>query len=155
MRRVDVVPIAKAAASGSTVGYSGKALWQKLGLKPGLRVWLRGAPADYWAICGFKPDEVTLVSSTVRSMNFGHVFVMRRAELERDMPLAARKLEAGGMLWISWPKRTSGVAGDVTEGTLREVGLPLGLVDVKVCAVTDVWSGLKFVWRRVGRSSGK
>jgi hypothetical protein len=154
MGRVDVVPKARAATNASTVGYSGKALWQKLGLKPGLRVWLRGAPADYWAMCGFKPDEITLVSSKARSMNFGHVFATRRSELERDVLLAARKLEAGGMLWISWPKKTSGVASDLTEGTLREVGLPLGLVDVKVCAVTDVWSGLKFVWRLVGRSSG-
>jgi hypothetical protein len=139
----------------ATPGYSGKPLWQKLGLKPGLRVWLRNAPEDYWALCGFDAASIETVAATARSMDFGHVFATSRSVLARELPAAAHKLDAGGMLWISWPKKSSDVTSDVSEGTLRELGLPLGLVDVKVCAVTEIWSGLKFVWRREQRPSGK
>jgi hypothetical protein len=142
---------AKPARAAVTPGYSGKPLWQKLGLKPDLRVWLSHAPKDYWTICGFDPASVTLASTNARPYDFGHIFTESRAQLARELPAAARKLEVGGMLWISWPKKSSGIATDVTEDVLREIALPLGLVDVKVCAVTDVWSGLKFYWRRTTR----
>ncbi len=143
-----------AGGAVATPGYSGKPVWQKLGLKPGLRVWLRHAPADYWTVCGFEPASVVLAPPGARQFDFGHVFASGRAGLARDLALAARKLASGGMLWISWPKKSSGVTSDVDEGTLRDIALPLGLVDVKVCAVTAVWSGLKFVWRRSQRPGG-
>ncbi|MDR3386502.1 MAG: DUF3052 domain-containing protein [Rudaea sp.] len=140
--------VERIAGTSTSPGYSGKPPWQKLGLMPGLRVWLRHAPADYWALCGFEPASVAILPANTRRYDFGHLFASRRTVLERDLPAAARKLGVGGMLWISWPKKSSGVASDVSEGTLREIALPLGLVDVKVCALTQIWSGLKFVWRR-------
>jgi hypothetical protein len=134
-------------------GYSGKPLWQKLGLEPGLRVWLRHAPAQYWAWCGFDAAQVKLAGTSARSFDFGHIFAETRAQLAAELALAARKLDAGGMLWISWPKKSSGVTSDLGEDTLRELALPLGLVDIKVCAVSEVWSGLKFCWRRASRDA--
>lgn len=134
-------------------GYSGKPLWQKLGLKAGLRVWLRNPPAAYWTWCGFDAADVELAGASARSFDFGHLFVTTHAQLKADITAAARRLEPGGMLWISWPKKSSGVTSDLSEDTLREVALPLGLVDVKVCAVSEVWSGLKFCWRRVAAGS--
>jgi hypothetical protein len=134
-------------------GYSGKPLWQKLGLRPGLRVWLRHAPAQYWAWCGFDAGAVELVGAAARNFDFGHVFVTTRAQLAVAAASAARKLDAGGMLWISWPKKSSGVTSDLGEDTLRELVLPLGLVDVQVCAVSEVWSGLKFCWRRASKDA--
>jgi len=133
-----------------TPGYSGKPLWIKLGLKPGLRVCLRDAPDDYWDLCAFDAASVTTASARA-TFDFGHVFATSRAALARALKSTAGKLEAGGSLWISWPKKSSGVTTDLTEDTLRELALPLGLVDVKVCAVTGAWSGLKFMWRRERR----
>ncbi|HZP67460.1 MAG TPA: DUF3052 domain-containing protein [Rudaea sp.] len=137
----------------AAVGYSGTPLWKKLGLTPGLRVWLRDAPDEYWRLCGFDAGDVEIVRATARAFDFGHVFATHRAELARALPASARKLVPTGTLWISWPKKSSGVTTDVTEDTLRELALPLGLVDVKVCAVTEIWSGLKFVWRRERRAN--
>lgn len=134
----------------ATPGYSGKPLAIKLGLKAGMRVRLRAEPADYWTLLDF--DGATVTPATARQpFDFGHVFVGTRAALARELKSLAPKLDPAGMLWISWPKKSSGVATDLSEDTLRELALPLGLVDVKVCAVTDVWSGLKFVWRRERR----
>ena len=141
------------AAARPAPGYSGKPLWQKLGLQPGQRVWLRHAPAQYWDWCGFDRADVELAGAAARDFDFGHVFVTTRAQLAAEMPGAARKLGAGGMLWISWPKKSSGVTSDLDEDTVRELVLPLGLVDVKVCAVTDVWSGLKFCRRRASKDA--
>jgi hypothetical protein len=134
-------------------GYSGKPLWQKLGLKPGQRVWLRNAPAQYWDWCDFDPATVKVAGAGARDFDYGHVFVTTRAQLAAEVSAAARKLDAGGMLWISWPKKSSGVTSDLDEDTLRELVLPLGLVDVKVCAVTEIWSGLKFCWRRASKGA--
>jgi len=133
-----------------TPGYSGKPLALKLGLKAGMRVLLRAEPADYWTRCAFDPSLVTRVSAR-QAFDFAHVFATQRSVLARALKSTAAKLDATGMLWISWPKKSSGVTTDITEDTLRELALPLGLVDVKVCAVTDVWSALKFVWRRERR----
>lgn len=114
-------------------------------------MWLRHAPPDYWTFCGFDPAALTVVAATARRFDFGHLFAASRTILARDLAAAARKLDADGMLWISWPKKSSGVSTDIDESALREMALPLGLVDVKVCAVTPVWSGLKFIWRRSRR----
>ena len=140
------VATAKRAAA-STSGYSGKPLWQKLGLKPGLRVRLHGAPAPYWDWCGFDPSLVTLATRRA-PFDFGHLFATQRADLARELEAALAQLDTGGALWLSWPKKSSAVTSDIGEDTLREIALPLGLVDVKVCAVTEVWSGLKFCRRK-------
>src|SRR5579883_2692236 len=129
-------------AAASMVGYSGKPLSQKLGLQPGQRVRLVQAPDDYWALCGFDPAAVTTVLRSNQPFDFGHVFTRVRAGLEHELPALVSAMDASGMLWISWPKKSAKVPTDITEGTLREVILPLGLVDVKVCAVTEIWSGL-------------
>ena len=141
------------SAARPAPGYSGKPLWQKLGLRPGQCVWLRNAPAQYWDWCRFDPATVKLVGAAARNFDYGHVFVTTRAQLAAEIPAAARKLDTGGMLWISWPKKSSGVTSDLDEDTLRELVLPLGLVDIKVCAVTEVWSGLKFCWRRASKDA--
>ena len=144
--------VARSTRPVPTPGYSGKPLWSKLGLRPGLRVRLIDAPDDYWQLAGFAPDSLTCVSPRA-TFEFGHAFVTTRAQLTRVLAAASQRLDAGGMLWISWPKKSSGVTTELTEDTLRELALPIGLVDVKVCAVTDVWSGLKLVWRRERRSA--
>ena len=133
-----------------TPGYSGKPLAAKLGLAAGQRVALRYAPPEYWALCAF--DSSTVTSAGPRqAFDFGHVFAESRAQLARELAALVARLEKTGMLWISWPKKSSGLATDLSEDVLRELALPLGIVDVKVCAVTAVWSGLKFVWRRERR----
>jgi alkylation response protein AidB-like acyl-CoA dehydrogenase len=97
------------------------------------------------------PDDASLRTRLTPGSRFIHQFARRRAELETAFPRLARALADDGILWISWPKKASGVETDLTEDVLRELGLPLGLVDVKVCAVDDVWSGLKFVRRKENR----
>jgi hypothetical protein len=94
-----------------------------------------------------------LAGAAARSFDFGHVFVTTHAQLASEIGRAARKLDPRGTLWISWPKKSSGVTSDLDEDTLRELVLPLGLVDVKVCAVSEVWSGLKFCWRRAAKDA--
>ena len=144
---------AKRRAPASAVGYSGKPLWQKLGLKARMRVHLSHAPPEYWDWCAFDEASVDITAARKHDIEFVHVFATSRAELGRDLKKLAPALASAGMLWISWPKKSSGVATDIIEDTLRELALPLGLVDVKVCAVTEVWSGLKFVWRVERRAS--
>jgi len=124
-------------------GYSGRPLVEKLGLKTGMNAHLIGAV--YQA-----PPGVT--STANARMDFIHFFTKDRAELEREFPLLAKALTPKGMLWISWPKGASKVKTDVTETIVRAIGLRTGLVDVKVCAVDDVWSGLKFVIRLKDRN---
>ena len=138
---------ARPPAAPSLAGYSGKALSQKLGLKSGMRVCLAHAPEEYWGWCDFDVGEVQIVAAKAREIDFVHIFASSRALLERELARLVPRLASTGMLWISWPKKSARVASDISEGTLRELMLPLGLVDVKVCAVSDVWSGLKFVWR--------
>jgi hypothetical protein len=132
-------------------GYSGKPLAQKLGLKPGVTVAALNAPPQYARLLRPLPSGAKIQSRLGRVAAFIHVFSARRAELARRFPVCARALTPDGTLWISWPKGTSGVATDLTEDVVRTIGLATGLVDVKVCAVDDVWSGLKFVRRLADR----
>jgi hypothetical protein len=134
-------------------GYSQKPLSQKLGIKPGMRVVALGAPGSYAALLGELPPGATLHSRLSRTSPFIHRFVSRRLELQADFGRLAHSLADDGALWISWPKKTSGVATDLNENLIRDLGLPLGLVDVKVCAIDEVWSGLKFVRRLENRST--
>ena len=131
-------------------GYSGTPLAQKLGLKAPMDVLLLGAPAEYPSWVG-APDGISFVSSMKRAVEAAHIFVSARSELQKRLPVLRQRIAPAGFVWVSWPKKSSGVATDVTEDTIRGIALPLGLVDVKVCAVTDVWSGLKLVIRKSER----
>ena len=126
-------------------GYSGTPLPKKLGIKEGFRAALIGMPADVRAELRDALAECRIIKDLTGPLEFIHLFSKSRAELEREMKRAAKALVPAGMLWISWPKKSSGVPTDLTEDIIRDTGLAIGLVDVKVCAVTDVWSGLKFV----------
>jgi hypothetical protein len=128
-------------------GYSGKPLVQKLGVKPGVTVAALNAPRNYRTLLRPLPAGAKVQPHLGRLAPFIHFFSKRRAELARRFASFARALAPDGTLWISWPKGTSGVATDLTEDVVRTIGLATGLVDVKVCAVDDVWSGLKFVRR--------
>ena len=141
------MPIASKNPPPAATGYSGKPVWRKLGLKPGLRVRLVHAPDDYFSLCGFDAAQVALVARKTGSSDITHVFATKRTQLERELPGLIASLADKGVLWISWPKKSAKIATDVTEDTLREIVLPLGLVDVKVCAVDAIWSALKFVRR--------
>lgn len=131
-----------------TAGYSGKPLAQKLGIPSGARAVVVNAPEGYAKTLGRLPEGSLVVDRPYAGAPFIHLFSTSRAELERRIPAILSALGEGGMLWISWPKRSSGVKTDLTEDVLREVCLPLGIVDVKVCAVDETWSGLKFYRRR-------
>lgn len=133
-----------------STGYSGTPLAKKLGLKPGLRVLLRDAPGDYAALTDF---DLTLCQVLARpaAFDFAHAFVGSRATLQQALDALEPHLDDAGMIWTSWPKKASKIATDLTEDGIRELALPRGLVDVKVCAVDAVWSGLKLVRRVTNR----
>jgi len=135
------------------MGYSSRTLADKLGIKAGTRVTALQAPPTYAALLGTLPEGVTLQSRLSGSSTFIHRFATRRHELVAEFPRIARALTDQGSVWISWPKLSSGVKTDLTENVVRELGLAQGLVDVKVCAVDEVWSGLKFVRRVANRRS--
>ena len=126
-------------------GYSGTPLPKKLGIKKEFNVALIGMPADVRAELRDALAECRITKDLTGPLEFIHLFSKSRVELEREMKRASKALAPAGMLWISWPKKSSGVPTDLTENIIRQTGLAIGLVDVKVCAVTDVWSGLKFV----------
>jgi len=132
-------------------GYSGTPLPKKLGIKDGFRVVLVDAPAEVRAelreaLAGCEMlSERRAASQAV--VDFGMVFAKSRGQLTKEFGRVAKMLAPAGMLWVSWPKKSSGVARDLDENMVRGIGLDAGLVDVKVCAVTEVWSGLKFVRR--------
>lgn len=128
-------------------GYSGTPLPRKLGIKEGARVAVLSAPDGFFRALGRLPDGVVLRTDARTTSDVMVFFATRRAELERRFTKLAGKLERDGGLWIAWPKRASGVATDLTEAVVREIGLAVGLVDNKVCAVDEIWSGLRFVYR--------
>ena len=128
-------------------GYSGTPLVKKLGIKPGHRITFIAAPKNYAATLGKLPPEVSVSRAPNGTLDFIQLFVRNRSALESELPRAQGVLAQGGMLWISWPKQASGIRTDLNENTIREFALASGLVDVKVCAVDDTWSGLKLVYR--------
>ena len=128
-----------------TAGYSGTPLAKKLGLKPDFRVMFVDLPADVRA--ELKDALAQTRNSKAGPLDFCMVFTKSAAVLMKEFARLAPQLAPAGMLWISWPKKTSGVAADLDENIVRKIGLAAGLVDVKVCAVSEVWSGLKFVIR--------
>ncbi|HSX60098.1 MAG TPA: DUF3052 domain-containing protein [Tahibacter sp.] len=130
----------------ASAGYSGTPLSKKLGLKAGLRVVLRGAPEDYATLTAFDLTSCD-VRTRAGAFDFAHAFVRSRTELDAALAALDPHLDDRGMIWISWPKKASKIATDLTEDGIRELALPRGLVDVKVCAVDATWSGLKLVRR--------
>jgi hypothetical protein len=134
-------------------GYSQRPLIAKLGIKPGARLALVGAPAGYERLLGELPAGAVARARPSGRLDFIQLFVRRRVDLERRLPRLAAALEVDGALWVSWPKKASGVATDLTEDVVRRVALAHRLVDVKVCAVDAVWSGLKLVYRLAERAA--
>jgi hypothetical protein len=131
-------------------GYSGKSLAAKLGLAAGMRVRVVGAPAGYRALAGFDGETLREMPRG-KSLDFVHAFFADRASLARALPGLASAIAPGGMIWVSWRKKTAAPESDLDENGIRAVALPLGLVDTKVCAVDPEWSALKLVWRRERR----
>ncbi len=134
--------------TSSSAGYSATPLVRKLGIQADHRVLLVDAPVAYQSWLAPLPPGVRFVGRADAKVALAHAFVTRREALESLLSALRQKLAADAALWVSWPKKSSGVPSTVTEDTVRELALPLGWVDVKVCAVTDVWSGLKLVVRK-------
>ena len=137
--------MAIAKRSATIFGYSGTPLIQKLGIKHGARLQFVSEPKEFAGLLGELPGGTRTPSRG--TLDFAILFVKELSDLEKRFAPLRDRLESNGMLWVSWPKKTSGVATDLTEGIVRAFGLESGLVDVKVCAVDDTWSGLKFVRR--------
>lgn len=140
-------------SGATTAGYSNTPLARKLGLKAGQRVKVRNEPAHYRALLDPLPEGLTWSPKLRSNVDLWHLFTTSRRELQRELPKALAQIQQDGMIWVSWPKRASKVQTDMTEDVVREVALPMGLVDVKVCAVDEVWSGLKLVIRKELRAN--
>jgi len=136
-------------------GYSGTPLVKKLGIKEGSRIALVNAPKNFESELVELPDNVQFIKRPTKSLDIILFFVSTEQALARDFAKLAARLTANGMIWIAWPKKSSGVVTDLTEQRVRQIGLDAGLVDVKICAIDDTWSGLKFVYRLKDRSSLK
>ena len=128
-------------------GYSKKLLVDKLGIRSGFRVSLENQPAHYVSLLGSLPEGVEILSKRAMKLDFLHLFATSRVRLEDRFPQARKRIKQNGMIWISWPKLSSPLKGDLNENVVRDVGLANGLVDVKVAAIDQDWSGLKFVIR--------
>lgn len=133
-------------------GYSKRPLLEKLGIKPGFAVAIVDAPEGYAATLGDLPESATLVAKPRAGLDFIHLFSKQRRALDSKFRALKGALKPNGMMWVSWPKGSSGVETDLSDNVVREIGLKNGLVDVKVCAVDETWSGLKFVYRLKDRS---
>jgi hypothetical protein len=141
------------APKNNMAGYSGTPLIQKIGIKPGHRIIVRNHPASFIKDLGKLPEGTQTAERVSGNANVIVYFTERLAELEKDFSRLAATLVSDGMLWIGWPKKASGRPTDLTEDIVRRVGLECGLVDVKVCAIDETWSGLKFVIRVKDRKS--
>jgi hypothetical protein len=126
-------------------GYTSKPVAQKLGIKPGFCIFVDGAPSAYGAMVGPLPAEVTIKAEPKPSLDMVHLFAMRTTGLVAKLRRYRKAIAPNGMIWVSWPKKSSGVESDLSDVVVRDTALPLGLVDIKVCAIDDIWSGLKFV----------
>ena len=132
-------------------GYSGTTLVKKLGVKEGMTMYVFQTPADYFDQLSPLPKNVILKSKLNSEVDFIHLFVLERNAFIKEFLRAKRHLRKTEMLWVSWPKKSSEVPTDLDENIIRDFGLLEGLVDVKVCAVDEIWSGLKFVYRTKDR----
>jgi hypothetical protein len=134
-------------------GYSGTPLSQKLGIKPGMIVVAIDPPDHYRKLLDPIPSGVNFATRPVGNTKFVHLFATQRSELAKQLSILRRKIAEDAAVWVSWPKKSSGVVTDITEDVVRAVALPLGFVDIKVCAVDETWSGLKLMIRRENRKS--
>jgi|SRR5580658_6205603 hypothetical protein len=133
-------------------GYSGTPLWKKLGYAPGTRALAVGAPAGYKGLLGLPSQvEVAWLRRRGKAMGFVHLFAVKALSLRDELGRLRREIAPAGVVWVSWPKKASRVPTDITEDRIREIALPMGFVDVKVCAVDETWSGLKLMIRRTER----
>lgn len=132
----------------AAAGYSGTPLARKLGIRNGCQVLLVDNPPEYMELVSPLPPEVAFLARPTRTVDVAHVFVLQRARLARHLTKLRTALRPDAAVWVSWPKKASGVPTDITEDVIRSVALPMGFVDVKVCAVSHVWSGLKIVVRK-------
>jgi hypothetical protein len=128
-------------------GYSGTPLPKKLGIKTGFRVWFVDLPSEVRGELNAELAECEIVSDRKAPLDFAMVFTKSDTQLIKEFERVGKQLAPAGILWVNWPKKSSGVATNLDDNVVREIGLAAGLVDVKVCTVTDVWSGLKFVRR--------
>src|SRR4030088_2289006 len=126
-------------------GYSGTPLAKKLGIDVGSRIYLSDAPKKYLRLVAPLPEGVRVVRKIDGETDIVHIFSTERARLAAALRATLKRIKPDGTIWVSWPKKSSKVSTDITEDTIREVALPMGLVDIKVCAVDEVWSGLKLV----------
>jgi hypothetical protein len=134
--------------SSPAAGYSGTPLAKKLGIVSGSRVAAKAAPDDYERLLAPIPAGVVFDNAVSEATDIVHLFADRKAVLKRELAALRTSVRSDAAVWVSWPKRSSKVPTDITEDVIREVALPLGFVDIKVCAVSDVWSGLKLVIRK-------
>jgi cell fate regulator YaaT (PSP1 superfamily) len=132
-------------------GYSGKQTWEKLGLQAGESVVVIGAPSDYAKLIGGVPPETKISSRISGNPEMVHLFATEKKVLERHLKSLRSAISQDGAVWVSWPKKSAKVETDISEDAIREVALPMGYVDVKVCAVNEIWSGLKLVIRKSNR----
>lgn len=129
-------------------GYSGTPLAKKLSLRDEQRVWFSGMPEDVADEIDEYALDLTFVADPAEGVDAAHIFVTERADMEAKLTALRSQIAPDGQVWVSWPKKASSVPTDMTEDTIREVALPLGFVDTKVCAIDETWSGLKLVIRK-------
>lgn len=135
-------------------GYSGPPVWKKLGYQNGMPAYIDGGPSNYLSFVRLPVDvTVSWLDHAKSDIEFVHLFATSTAKLESKLRLYRQRIAPGGVIWVSWPKKSSGVKSDVTENGIREAALLMGLVDVKVCAINEVWSGLKLVIRKGKRGA--
>jgi hypothetical protein len=132
-------------------GYSGTPLVKKLGIKEGFKIFLLNAPENYLQLVSPLPEEVKIVQKITSDMDLIHIFSTKKIDLVRELNASLAIIKPDGVIWVSWPKKSSSLPTDITEDTIREIALPLGLVDIKVCAIDEVLSGLKLVIRKENR----
>ena len=128
-------------------GYSNTPLIKKLGIKEGFTMAFVNPPEHFSDELGSLPADAILTTRRTQRLDFAIVFALKEKTLKREFERVARKLLPNGMLWVAWPKKSSGVSTDLSFANVQKIGLAAGLVDVKICAINDVWSGLKFVYR--------
>lgn len=134
-------------------GYSGTPLVKKLGIQEGATLYLVNAPEDYLQLVSPVPKGLTITPRLTNGIDIAHIFSTKETHLVKALNAILPKLKQDGSLWVSWPKKLAKVQTDITEDTIRRIALPMGLVDIKVCAVTEVWSGLKLVIRKENRKT--
>ena len=134
-------------------GYSGTPLVQKLGIKAGYRVVTLGEPSSFDKALGALPEGAAFVGSTAKNVDAIVAFETSLAQFQKHLPALANRIQVEGMIWVAWPKKASGVKTDLSENPIRDFALTLGLVDIKVCAIDETWSGLKLVIRKENRAA--